>query len=87
MLGQFVQPVGVGIEKGGHLIDEGPGAPGAGLVHALVRAAGEKRQLGVFPAQLYGHVGVRNAPADAEPGGDHLLDKGQVHFLGQGDGA
>ena len=87
ILGQFVQPVGVCVKKGGHLIDEGPGASGAGLVHALVQAAGKKGQLGVFSAQFYGHVGVGNAAADAEAGGDHLLDKGQAHFLGQGDGA
>lgn len=63
--GQSVEALRVGIEKGRHLIDEGPGAARAGFVHALFHSAGEECDFGVLPSQLYGDVGVRNNMPDA----------------------
>ena len=85
--GQSVEALRVGIEKGRHLIDEGPGAARAGFVHALFHSAGEECDFGVLPSQLYGDVGVRNNMPDAGGRGDDLLHKGQIHFLRQGYGA
>ena len=34
-LGEFIEPRGVRAEEGGHLVEKGPRAAGAGLVHAL----------------------------------------------------
>ncbi len=85
--GQGVKPLRIGIKEGRHLIDEGPGAARAGFIHALFHTAGEKGDLGVFPAQFNGDVGIRDHAPDTGGRGDNLLDEGQIHFLRQRYGA
>ena len=72
---QRVQLVGGDIEQGGHLIDKGPGAPGAGAVHPLVDTAVEKDDLGVLAPQLDDGAGVRLQGAHHLAGGEHLLNE------------
>ena len=80
---QFVQLVGGNPQQGGHLVDKGPCASGAGTIHPLVDTAIEKNDLGVLTAQLYHGGGVRLQAADHLPGGEHLLDKGYTSALRQ----
>ena len=67
------------VQKGRHLVDEGARAARAAAVHALLGAAGDEDDLGVFAAQLDGGVGVGVVFAD---GGERRL-----HFLHEGDAA
>ena len=89
---QLVQLVGGDVQQHGHLIDKGPGAPGAGAVHALVDAAVEEDDLGVLAPQLDDGGGVRLHAPDHFAGGEDLLDEGHPGALrqsqsgGPGDG-
>ena len=71
------------MEQGGHLIDEGARAAGAGAVHALLDAVVEVDDLGVLAAQLDGDIGGRDKGLDGAFAGDNLLNKLQVEPLGQ----
>ena len=82
-----VQPGGVGLEKGGHLVYEGAGAPGADPVHPLLQAAGEVDYLGVLSAQLYGHVGLGGGMLQSRGHGHDLLYELYIQGLAQIDGA
>ena len=62
--GELVQPGGVGVEQRRHLIDERPSAACAGFVHAQIHALAEIEDLGVFAAELHGHVGLRGKHGD-----------------------
>ena len=75
--GQFVQLADSDIHQGGHLVNECPGAPGAGAVHALLQSAAEENDFGVLAAQLDDGVGVRNVRVYGCGGGVYLLDKVQ----------
>ena len=55
---QLVQLVGGDVQKGGHLVDEGAGAPGAGSVHPLVDAAVKEDDLCILAPQLHHRGGV-----------------------------
>ena len=81
--GIFIQPGGIGAEQRCHLVDEGAGAAGADPVHTLVPAAGEVEDLGVLSPQLDGNIGLGIAAVQALAHRDDLLNKGDLHGLGQ----
>ena len=74
--GHLIEAGRVGVEQGGHLVDEGAGTTRAGAVHALLDAVVEVDNLRVLAAQLDGHVGGRYQSLDRRLVGDDLLDKG-----------
>ena len=80
--GQGVQLVHRDIEKGGHLVDERPGATGAGAVHPLLQGVAEEDDLGVLAPQLDDRVRAGDEGADGGGGGVDLLDEFQSGGLG-----
>lgn len=56
---QLSKTGGVHGKKGGHAVDKGTGAAGAGAVHPLVHAVPKIGNLLIFPAQLDDHIGFR----------------------------
>ena len=78
---QFVQLVHRDVHQGGHLVDEGAGAAGAGAVHPLLQGAAEEDDLGVLAAQLDDGVGVGDVSVDGGGGGVHLLHEVQLRGL------
>ncbi len=76
--GQLIEPGGVGVQKGGHLIDEGPGPARAGFVHAQVHALAEIEDFGVLAAEFHGDIGLRGERGKGPRCGDHLLHEGQA---------
>ena len=64
--GQPVQTGGVRADEGRHLVDKRARASGAGFIHALLKAAGQKGQLGVLAAQLDNRVGIGNFFSDGQ---------------------
>ncbi len=91
--GEGVEAKAVRVQEGGHLVDEGARAAGAGLVHAQIDAAPEVEYLGVLAAKLDGDVRLRRGLGYALGGGDDFLHEGkaqglrQVERRGAGDGA
>ena len=83
LLGHLVQAGGVGIEQGGHLVDERARATGAGAVHALLDAAIEVDDLRVLATELDGDVGSGNDALDGRLVGDDLLHEGHAEPIGQ----
>ena len=75
LCGQPLQPVGVGAEERGNLVDESPRAAGAAAVHAHIvhSAAGEEHHLGILAAQLDGGAHLGEAQAHGGGVGHHLL--------------
>ena len=68
---ELVQPRGIRVQQGCHLVDERAGAAGARAVHALLDARVEVDDLGVLAAELDGDVGLRNQGLhEAEPLGE-----------------
>ena len=82
-LGELVQARRVGLHEGGHLVDEGARATGAGAVHALLDAIVEVDDLRVLATELDGAVGLGDEGLDGVLGGDDLLDELHVQPLGQ----
>ena len=75
--GQRIETGRIGIQQAGHLVDEGPGTAGTGLVHAqIVRTIGKIKDLGVLAAQFHRHVGLRRQDGDGPRRGQHLLHEG-----------
>ena len=70
------------LQQGGHLVDKGPGAAGAGAVHPHLHTAGEEEDLGVLSPQFDDGVGAGGQAGGGGPGGVHLLDKGDAAALG-----
>ena len=91
--GELVQAGRVGVEQGGHLVDEGARAAGALAVHALLDVAVEVDDLGVLAAELDGDVGFGDEGLDRRLVGDDLLHEGNAEPLAEqksaraGDGA
>ena len=79
---QLVQLVHRHVHEGGHLVDEGAGAAGAGAVHPLLQRAAEKDDFGVLAAQLDDRVGVGYVLVDGGGGGVHLLHEVDLRRLG-----
>ena len=84
---QLVQSRRVRGQQARHLVDERAGAARAGAVHPLLQAAGEIGDLGVLPAQLDGHVGVREEPLHGAGAGEHLLHERKLQPPGDGQPA
>ena len=80
--GECVQFVDGHVQQGGHLVDEGAGAAGAGAVHPLLQGVAEEDDLGVLAAQLDDGVGAGDEGPDRGGGGVDLLDKVQAAGLG-----
>ncbi len=80
--GQLVEARRVGVQQGGHLVDEGPGAAGARAVHPLLGNRLEVGDLGVLAAEFQQDVGVRVPVLDRGGLGHHLLDEGDVEGVG-----
>ena len=80
--GQFVQLIHGYVQQSGHLVDEGPGAPGAGAVHPLLQGIAEENDFGVLSPQLNHGVGTGNELPYRGGGGVNLLDKIQARGLG-----
>ena len=80
--GELVQLVHGDVHEGGHLVDKGPGAPGAGAVHALLQGAAEEDDFGVLAPQLDHRVSVRDVGVYRRGGGVYLLHKVQPRGLG-----
>ena len=86
--GVLVQSGGVGLQKRGHLVDEGAGAAGADAVHALLDIAVLKiDDLRVLAAELDGDVGLRSIKTQRRRDGNDLLDKRHVQMLCEGEAA
>ena len=91
-LGGLVHFIGSHFQQRGHLVDEGPGAAGAGAVHPDLQAVGQEQDLGILAAQFDDNVRPRCQTVGRHPGGEHLLHKGSLHALrhahagGAGDG-
>ena len=84
----LVQAGGVGLQEGGHLVDEGAGAAGADTVHPLLNiAVFEIDDLRVLAAQLYGDVCLGSKVVEGARYGDHLLHEGNPQTLCQGQTA
>ena len=90
--GQGVQLVHRHVHKGGHLVNKGAGAAGAGAVHPLLQGAAEEDDLGVLAAQLDYGVGVGDVGVHRSGGSVDLLDEvdaggiGHAQTGGAGDG-
>ncbi len=87
VLGHLVEACGVGVEQGGHLVDERAGAARAGTVHALFRRRLQIGDLGVLAAEFDDHVGLRILLVDRAGFGDDLLHERHVEVVGQGEAA
>ena len=80
---QLVEPAGVGVEQGRHLVDESAGSASARAVHALLDGAAEIDDLGILAAELDGDVGFGNEGFHRRLAGDDLLDELDAEPLGQ----
>ena len=78
-LGGFVHLLRAHFQQRGHLVDEGPGAAGAGAVHPDLHAVGQKEDLGILAAQFDDNVRPRCQPVGRHPGGKYLLYEGGLH--------
>ena len=87
VFGLRVQPGGIGLEQGCHLVDEGAGAACADAVHPLLQSAPEIDDLGVLAAQFNGHVGLGRDGLQCGGDGHHLLHEADAHGLAEIDGA
>ena len=87
MRGLAVEARGVGLQKGGHLVDERAGAAGADAVHALFEPAFEVDDLGVLAAELDGDVHLRRDALERLRDGDDLLHKRNTERFGKVDRA
>ena len=82
-LRQLVQAGCIGVQQGGHLVDEGARAAGARAVHALLDAVVEVDDLGILATELDGNVGFRDERLYRRFRGDNLLDELQAQPLGK----
>ena len=85
--GLAVKARGVGLQKGGHLVDERARAAGADAVHALLEPALEVDDLGVLAAELDGDVYLRGGALKRLCHGHDLLYEGDAERLGKVDRA
>jgi len=80
---ELVQPRGIRVQQGCHLIDERAGAAGARAVHALLDARVEVDDLGVLAAEFDGDVGLRNQGLHRALARDDLLHELEAEPLGE----
>ena len=81
MLGHVVEARRVGVEQGGHLVDERAGAACAGTVHALFRSRLEIGDFCVFTTKLDDHISLRIFLVNGFGFGDDLLNEGHVEAV------
>ena len=79
---QVVEASGVGVEQGGHLVDEGTRSAGTRTIHALLGDRLEVSDLGILAAELQEDVGVRVPVLDGRGLGHDLLDECEAQGLG-----
>ena len=82
-LGHFVQAAGIGVQKGGHLIDERACTAGTLTVHALFDGLIEINDLRVLAAKFDGNVGFRNEGLNRGFRRDDFLNEFDAKPLGQ----
>ena len=70
------------MQQGGHLVNEGAGASGAGAVHALLGSGMQIGDFGVFPAQLDNHIGLRVSVTHRFGAGNNFLHERYLHSSG-----
>lgn len=80
---ELVQPRGIRVQQGCHLVDERAGAAGARAVHALLDARVEVDDLGVLAAELDGDVGLRDQGLHRALARDNLLHELEAEPLGE----
>ena len=80
-LGGFVHLLRAHFQQRGHLVDEGPGAAGAGAVHPDLQAVGQEQDLSVLAAQLNDDIRSRSQTVGRHTGCEHLLHEGSLHTL------
>ena len=80
---ELVQPRGIRVQQGCHLVDERAGAAGARAVHALFDARVEVDDLGVLTAELDGDVGLRDQGLHRALARDDLLHELETEPLGE----
>ena len=73
--GEGVQLTHRHVHQSSHLVNEGPGAPGAGAVHPLLQGAAEEDDLGVLAPQLNDGIRLGDVCIDRRGGGVDLLHK------------
>ena len=83
----IIQTLGIGLQQRCHLVDKGTGAAGADTIHPFLQPTGEINNLGIFTAQLNGHVGLGSLLLQGGGNRHHLLNKIDVQRLAQIDGA
>ena len=85
--GQLSQTGCIHRKEGGHAVDKGTGAAGAGAVHSLVHAVSKIGDFLIFPAQLDNHIGVGMESFNRLRFRQNLLTEGEPHQLGQSHAA
>ena len=78
---EVVEPLGIGRQERGHVIDERARAAGADAVHALLRRIAEVRDLRILAAELDDGIRLRDELFDRCGTGDDLLYEGQANAL------
>ena len=81
--GGFVQPCGIGLKKGCHLVDKRAGAACAHAVHAFIQSTAEIDDLGILAAQFDGDVGLRVVGVQRRRDRTDLLHEADVQRTGQ----
>ena len=79
---QLVESRGVGVQQGGHLVDERTGSAGARAVHALFRYRFEVGDLGVLTTELQQDVGIGVPVLHRSGLGHDLLDERDSQGIG-----
>ena len=82
---EFVKACGVGRKKRRHLVDEGPGAARAGLVHAQFQSVREVEELCVFAAEFDRDVRVGKTFGKEGRARRHFLQEGDAEGFAQGE--
>lgn len=83
--GQGIHFILADLQQRRHLVNEGAGPAGAGAVHAEIRAAGQKEDLGIFSPQFDHDIRIRPECRDGGSCRKNLLGKGDPKLFTQAD--